>query len=513
MASSSHPFHTLNTYPSQSLTPTFHRDGTLYLVDSSSSVCWMVVHDYGKLVSSFLALTVFAAIAFLIYVLHKTLRPKPNPARQPVKHRKKKKKQQFQRNPRRSRSMHQQQQQQSPDSNSNKDRAITKDGTKVAEILPALSEDKVVSPPLEQTDSVETVSSAHAAKSNRLRTLSASTEESTIMSDDQSIESTSGRSTPTMSLPVEKPSMVVSPSHHPQRAKAKVPRKQGAAAMARGGGGRAKKGATTDSLRSKGTSWNAPVDPLPTPTSPSRWDALQPTRSRTSSTAATSNTASTTWMNHTPTSKSPVAPIRSPGGSSTTANHRPPNALYNNGMTMNAGGLPDSFFDAATTSPSRLSLPEFQWQRDSSTATTTSAARTNVYTPMRMAPPPAPAVDTPNSVSSDQGSFFSTWSTSSPTSSSWAAPPLPTASSSSSGVVVGLWRSGGGGGILGAPPGLSHPSELPLVAPPHYVSSFAASPPKFPPRVTDNPFENDDESIEAELQELGGKMVGSILDF
>lgn len=654
-----------------------HRRSGVYFAFESAYTCWdIIINDYGMILSTFLAAATFAALFFFAFVLKKTLSPRPNPAaggkkasckREHHHHHyhsdgskhKKSRRRKGSHHPRgghggsrsgRLRGMNQQQQQPLQDANSG---AAT-------DALPALLEDRPVSPPLviaagpkeavgtagddlhssPGTSSNKTVQlpALPQPSGDRARTMSTeSREDSTIASDDLSYaESVTGRSTPTMAPPSDKPSVVqaspasgtVSPNSGLSRANScgskgikQQNRKQAAASSRRGkrggpggsaessfGGGRSSnhRGAAGGG---RNVSYPGNLSPPPTP---SRWAALKPSNN--------SNTGSNRNYRHQRGNKAPSTSGNQPQHSRSAGNHQ----FSSRKSASRAGG---SSSDATPTrmtasfSATRTKDSESQGHRsvvrqqhrntvDTSQQSigmgpvagasmrdakraprmpaTSTSPRHDASTHLGTVPCPpgfglqtgsqpnktlegdnvafrAPARSFPGEnqfgtpmlggspVGADQGSFFTSSWNDQPQSPSWAD--LSSSSAAGYGAASGVT---GGTGItlpplnsIGDPPGstrstcttttgggftlpLQHQASIEssatvssigesaflqgLSLPPGASPSLRAS--KMPlNHVKDNPFvedlnnREDDDQIEAELQELGGQMVGSILDF
>ena len=185
----------------------------------ASCTCWsMLLHEHGAIISTCLALATFVSLFFLVYVLHKTLSPRQPPVPKSLKPVKKKKRKRGHRaSGRHTRAT---QQQQRPSRSKSRDResneiqsnsdlpsgAVKEDAQSVTTAtqptLPAVLEDTPVEPSKQQQE--EVITSAFARTASRLRTMSASSVEESIASasvGDQSWDD--GRSTPVpLALPL-----------------------------------------------------------------------------------------------------------------------------------------------------------------------------------------------------------------------------------------------------------------------------------------------------------------------
>jgi len=505
------------------------------------ATCWaLVVDDYGAILSSVLALATFASLFFFVYVLHKTLSP-----RTPTKHRqqnpeKQKKKKRKGHNSARGRSGR------IKGSQRTRATAITEpqhdaepsvpsklsvkhereenivgehERKDAAHPLPALLEDKPVDPPLTNALSVP----EHSAKDSeeeevaRVRATSNSTVDTNPLSDDLSCESVSGRSTPT-AVPASEQSSVIPDETTKIRSKGKSTGLSRSASSRKQQPRRGKKPSNSDltpgaNARPTRSFPRADSGPM-SPSTPSRWDALKPgstrpgtrrghaAKGRSPNVNATSRTTQSQMQ-----SNELFAPVL------TEKPVQPPNArvgLPPYGDRVELQYLPPSpsnslfsYQDGAIgVAPSTMNTHVAQQSFHA------PVVPSSVQTPIR--PPRAEnRLSTPNSVRSDDSSFFSTLDCRS-------SPP-------------GIQTNSAPNGSLRAPPGLapieriSQPvyqvKEEPLLS--QGLSLPPGASPPFRPKegpvyhVKENPFasDDDDDQIEAELQELGGQMVGSILDF
>jgi len=635
----------------------FCRSGAYYLFEQSHA-CWdVVINDYGAILSTFFALATFAALFFFAYALRRTLSPRPNPfasatagaaaasaAQAPGKSEQqrggqqypggKKKRRKGHHHPRsgggghrsgRLRSNHQQQQQHQHQQQINSDvpgsscTSLNANPKDVTRALPALLEDKTVSPPLvigesnasdgsgvkpltaihgktpaqQQSTNHQGLTSCAVTSSSRDRTLStASTEDSTVASDDLSYESgVSGRSTPTMSSPVDKPSVVqtddtggknpnscTTKGKHPSR---NQPSRRGV-----------KKSGVARNAQSQPASSavSASTPHLSPPPTPNRWAALKSCSSGTGTKTnrnAQRGQRGSNRIGQLPSSNNASEQPRLTGAHS-NSNHR----LEQGGIISKSpgpsqqprrrqkqqhqhhqhqqpkkysGGLdPVGAFAREETKALAVTPPRTGQSAGPNSSRPSGSARERVkaaesqfHSPARTLSAESP-FGTPASIGSagqsEASSFFSTtwndalqssWSNCPPSpsnlsgaiggsSSSINPPPglMQESSSSSRSSVVHSFvvqqqmasgsvsqsvgdsggRGGGGNGDssifsgLSLPPGSSpmfRPTKIPLNS------------------VKDNPFldeqvgggGDDIEQIEAELQELGGQMVGSVLDF
>jgi hypothetical protein len=530
-----------------------HRSGMVSLVQSSTSWWALIVNDYGTIISTLLALATFASLFFLVYVLHKTLSPRGD-ANRPVsvdKQKKKKRRGNHHHKGNRSRikGAPQQQQQQrtksapipvespehalEPISNidSDKEEMIVQ-GNEHVSSLPALVEDKPLSPSLPASvPSPEKLIKAlkEDTAPSRTRITSASTVDTTNFSDDQSCGTISGRSTPTASailpatesVPTVSASTVGRADNDPIQPLAPGTRKQSSR--------RAKKHENVDVSKAPASS---AVPLVPT----SRWDALKPNRSvgagrRVQPKGRMGPPPGVRFhsVQNKPNQQSPsITPIARPTIQSPTLSPAEPIHTPIPGFDLvvprevvspAAASLQSCEIGASTWSQ----LPTMSYEDTPLTGLlapfarsperNTSVAGTYFATPLR---------------ANDQATFFSSELDASSSelnanSPSWSQTKVASLAAPSVGSIrapPGLTLADGGKGLQSSfsptpteSPFLSTYPSLSERPSPHFTMPSPLS-----YNVKENPFdesdndENDD-LIEAELQELGGQMVGSILDF
>lgn len=356
-----------------------------------------------------------------------------------------------------------------------------------AAALPALLEDKPVDPPLQPP--------------LRERMM---TEDSTSTEDLSSCESVSGRSTPTMDGPghlettkedtavveANAPVPAVEPECSPEPVSDPVPMPSplpapaamplpdttittsaAAAARAMNLSKRTKKPNPTVRSTSKSPRTTTRATP---PGTPSRWEALKPTTGRpkprgprTPLIESASRPASSKPRRAETTRAKPLHDDRSLPSSKPSESPRvssPPTAMVPRSLPPPPANVP-------------LERPR-AWSHD------TALDDSIFQSPARLAH--EPSFGTPGSIQSDQSSFFS----SAFCDSTVRIPPGLESTTNDLFVAVRAPVTG-----LSLPPGASPP-----------LASTTT-----PRLVKDNPFADDE--IEAELQELGGQMIGSILDF
>ena len=475
----------------------------MYLFESSST-CWAwVLNDFGSVVSTVLAMTTFASLFFFCYLLHRTLRPRSNQSPDaaskgistssptPEKSRRKRRKGKNDKNRGAKQTASPRAQSPEPTEAPPTPTVIVERASETSVAVAPLPVDPTVSSGACEKDSPlaipEKVAPQKKEENNqlleppRLRGESQSTVDTAIMDtsfEDASVGSTfSGRSTPIQPTPVD-PTARNAPARYNR--------------------GRKNRGAQTPrtaTTRSRNSEHVASKGKSTSPSVVSRWDALKP-----ANTSEELLDGNTTKGNR-----------KDPKGTQSRAprSGKPAN-LFHPGNTTFAPQLsaPPIFESSALTSSPPDSVPppnttdSFWMNNDASvmpsrdsTALMTSFLEEN-NNRGQSSPANAPASSTLN-----------------PHSPPFAPP-----------QVVGLRPPPGL--TQNAPPGFgSSDSMEPLLLPPAKPSTGFSVPgltlpsgcnsPNFL-RLRENPFVDDDddeEQIAAELQELGGQMVGSILDF
>jgi hypothetical protein len=549
-----------------------HRSGMLSLLQSSTSWWALIVNDYGTIISSLLALATFASLFFLVYVLHKTLSPRGDTNRPTSADKQKKKKRRGNHHQKgnhgRIKGTPQQQQRtksapssvESPEHalesistiDSDKKEMMVQESDHVFS-LPALVEDKPLSPSSSLPTSVPSPERLIKALKedtapSRTRITSASTVDTTNFPDDQSFGTVSGRSTPTASviLPATESVPTVSTSTVGQ---AILPATELVLAVSVSTTGRADNNQiqplfpSTRKQLSRRAKKHENVDVFKAPASKevsivpsSRWDALKPNhpvgagrRVHPKGRTGPQPGARFHSVQNRPNQQSPlITPIARPTIQSPTL--APAEPIHNpipgfdlvvprEVVSPAAASLQSCEIGASTWSQ----LPTMSYEDTPLTGLlapfamsperNSSVAETYFATPLR-----------PN----EQTTFFSseldtTSSELNANSPSWSQTKVASLAAPAVGSVrapPGLTLADDGKGLQSS--FSPTPSKSPFLS--TYPSlSERPSPPFGMPsplsyNVKENPFdesdndENDD-LIEAELQELGGQMVGSILDF
>lgn len=546
-----------------------HRSGMISLLQSSTSWWALIVNDYGTIISSLLALATFASLLFLVYVLHKTLSPRGDTNRPISADKQKKKKRRGNHNQKgnrgRIKGTPQQQQQtmsapmpaESPEHalesistiDSDKEDLIVK-GNEHVFSLPALVEDKPLSPSSSLPTSVPSPERLIKALKedtapSRTRITSASTVDTTTFSDDQSCGTVSGRSTPTASaiLPVTESLPTVSASTVGQ---AILPTTESIPAVSTSTIGRAGNDqiqplfTSTRKQLSRRAKKHENVDISKAPASKavpivpsSRWDALKPNhpvgagrrvhpKGRTGPQPGVRFHSVQNRPNQQSSLITPIArpTIQSPTLAPVEPIHNPiPGfdlVVPREVISPVAASLQSCEIGASTWSQ----LPTMSYEDTPLTGLlapfamsperNSSVAETYFGTPLR-----------PN----EQTTFFSseldaTSSELNANSPSWSHTKIASLAVPDVGSVrapPGLTLADGGKGLQSS--FVPTPSESPFLS--TYPSLSGRSSPRFAMpapstyNVKENPFDesDNDDLIEAELQELGGQMVGSILDF
>ena len=501
-----------------------NRQGIMSFVEAVCS-CWqMVLNEHGAIISTGLALSTFAGLFFFVFVLHKTLSPrqqqnlpstKPQPQRpKSTSSSKKKKRKNGNGRSRTGKVRTEAQLPEKKDCSDDLQVEHSKESTSeenVQEGLPgsnrgsSLAEEE----PKRKIPKEDVVLISQAPSSplvrSRDRILSNSTAETlaTSASGDQSYKSTSGRTTPT--LPSGSPN---EPEHKVKSTHRNTPRSTHRKSNNRRRGA----GKKTDSRNSN----NNNKQPSTSLSAASRWDALKPTNRNDhrqghvlQSPPQVSSSA-----------RSQNRPVPSPeetsvsSSSSVAATDAPMIPLTRNVPGLDAGLiapcpiqslLPAKGSLVYSQSPSRYSLPH----------SPQNPMPSNLCDPMTS----GLGCRTQQYDSSSHSVLNST-------------PSLPKNPAN---------RPNWMGSPVRAPPGFSEPVSCQTPHSPMVAPSPSVQPPIFTdytyrqePRVKKNPFASDEEyqlvgrqtcepyqgakhndvdQIEAELEELGGRMVGSILDF
>jgi hypothetical protein len=502
----------------------YFRDGVSLLLKTLST-CWSIVaNDYGTVVSALLALTTFAALFFLIFVLHRTLASRtPEHQRQlqhsrnGEKHRRKKRKHVHTRGHKASQkspSALPQQHVDSVDSIGNSDSQISKEyaDDMLQQLLPPLAEDAPLENPPStlfhlSTLSVKNLEPSTAEQSHSMPSLTVDTFIPCSV-DDQS--SCSGRSTPTPAVAneISHPAFLSNPEENLDALKtynlaysrrAVNPRRGGKKVSGDGVGG---------------------ASPPPVPIPSKRWDVLKPS-SRT-----------------TPRCRTPQRfPV------STKSRSIPRTHLREESKAPRVTEDRHPFEHTVTDSVSSYEGPEINVVINGDVSVGPSSLR----------------LDDRSCSNDRRQQQFDEVSTLNPLSPSWTGslsltpaggcPPRndPILSPQLGFDAFHRENVPFGYGIHQCPQATGAPDGFPQYMPSHYQSSFPVSYPPHPsttnaygamfaptvdppssvsdlyaqhishaPIVRENPFatnDDDDDRIEAELQALGGRMVGSILDF
>jgi hypothetical protein len=548
-----------------------HRSGMVSLLQSSTSWWALIVNDYGTIISSLLALATFASLFFLVYVLHKTLSPRGD-ANRPISADKQKKKKRrgnhHQKGNRSGRIKGAPQQQQrtksvplpveSPEHalesittiESDKEEIILQ-GNEHVFSLPALVEDKPLSPSSSPASVPSPERLIKALKEDiapsRTRITSASTVDTTNLSDDQSCGTVSGRSTPTANaiLPATESLPVVSAS---TVGKAILPATESVPAVSVSTTGsadndqiqplfpntrkqlsrRAKKHENVDVSKAP-ASKAVPIVPS------SRWDALKPNHPvgagrRVHPKGRTGPPPGVRFhsVQNRPNQQSPlITPIARPTIQSPTL--APTEAIHSPipGFDL---VVPREVVSPAAASLQSCEIGASTWSQ-LPTMSYEDTPLTGLLAPFAMSPERnssvSPYFATPLRPN-EQTTFFSseldaTSSELNANSPSWSQTKIAALAAPTVGSVrapPGLTLADGGKGLQSSFSPTQ--SESPFLS--TYPSLSERPSPRFAMpspltyNVKENPFdesdndENDD-LIEAELQELGGQMVGSILDF
>jgi hypothetical protein len=529
-----------------------HRSGMVALLQSLATWWALIVDDYGTIISSIVALATFASLFFVAYALHKTLSPRGDARRQIPAEKQKKKKRRGNNHARGNRSggrikgVQEQLRTKSAsiaalppepelgEASISIKKDLVVEGKENDIPLPALVEDIPLSPLFLPASVPSPERLAKALKEDtapsRIRATSYSTVDTGgTLSDDQSCGTVSGRSTPTSAILLAPESVPVVSAITVGRAD-KDQILPWATSSRKQANRRGKKNANVDVSKAP-ASRPAPV------VSSSRWDALKPSPSR--SVGADRRVA--------PKGR-PGPPHVARGHSlQSRSNYQPPHPTPIARPTFRTPTL------SPVAEPTRDSIPSIpgfdlvvpqeilspsaaSLQSCEIGASTWSHAPTRSYEDFTLAGLPAPFMRSPTRGpvpetyfasplrTGDQTSFFSELDAKSP---SWLQ---TTAGSSNTFTAPNL-------GPVRAPPGLTladeewdlQPSssfpqatiETPFLSTYHGLSLKPLHRFSMPSQVScvkENPFdENDDDEnddqIEAELQELGGQMVGSILDF
>jgi hypothetical protein len=471
-----------------------------------------------------MAIATFSALVFLAFILHKTLSKRtPNPRKKPDRHKKKKRKPNHVSRSHRTRGGKGQRNKNVsntvPESNEThvdgdeEEHCLETTKADSNPGLPALLEDK----PLLSSESDSAFYHERSLEMEdeacRQRSISLSTTD-TALPDDISYESTSSRSTPVPIAALEHPCMI--PVENKVRTTTSTTPSRPAITI------RSTPHRKPNARRSRKVSHPPLGATLPTAAtttaSPARVERKW-------------NTSGATWWETTKESRSSEKPSSTPSNTTTTNNNLdkplldPPSRLpqhqsahsfqlqrYPSGNASSERGNEAPPMSPCTTSLFSCENGSSPWPRMSDTRVSPTPIARPVHTYMApldayprapMLPPP-PGLSLPSNPT-HVNSFFSS------TSDSLAVPTM-------SGPCSSLDRP-----VLRPPPGLaistplasSTPLTVPsLVAPPSSNAFTSASLWNETSVVKENPFAMDeDDIIEQELQELGGKMVGSILDF
>lgn len=468
----------------------FCRQGAIALIQGILSVWQLLVHEHGAIISTLLALATFCGLFFFLFLLHKTLSPRRQPSTVPVKvHRKqvsskkKKRKGGSSSNSHRHRTAAKSSSETLPESSVEEDEEYTAlkaapsndycESVSTATLepstvddlsatrhtsLPVVLEDTPITSPL-KTLSVDKDSLAAADEEPlRLRVHSESSSDTQPRFRALSESSVDTAASDDHSTDAEWAN--VSKSSH-QRASSS--RKSSSAARRRTGTRKQLTTTGTDPRQSKGSTFPAP---------PSRWDVLKPTIRLPVEGSKCRG----------PQSR-PQRPSRHhrgrPAATTTMLKQHP--------IPVEPTGLPPS---SLTSSSSSLILrhPKIGQQLPTRNETNQEPWVTAPTKSLSPEAPPFPAPPVCSSYESD----------------SWASSAVPPASCVSSTSFA-------------LPPTSPLPLFMPATLSENEFAASAATTAYFSaPRVKKNPFDPEDDSevlIEAELQELGGQMVGSVLDF
>jgi len=514
----------------------------------TSSTCWaLVLNDYGAIVSTILALSTFASLFLLAYILHKTLTPRQKEKPRPSTDKKKKKRkgnsharghrgggrvtQPLQQNCASatavaSRNISESVVEEERETANTKDCSVVEGNERdnVALSLPALAEDKPLSPRLPRpTPSPERRLVAKALREDsapsRIRATSSSTVDTTMLSDDISCETESGRSTPiatvvSMTEPVRVGSAIDTSKEDEKT--------QAWATSSRKNSNRRSKMISKDDTAPKTAPTSSRDDGLVPSTS--RWDALKPNSRDTAAGRRFNPKVRPAPPQAKPPLQSRRSPVLEPIGKPML---RSPLLASVESICRSIGDfdLPASLpiLTPAADSPSTwYSSQKVDHDMGASTMSSIlSPPRGGVAIESMLLSSPLQT--------DESTTFFSTLDARSPC---WSRNGVP----ASCAVDISALR---------APPGLtlddSERCDQPaFVESPFLPSTFKSlsgkslsSPLRFGSvdmpaicnPVKENPFASDesdynnnqnspaDDQIEAELQELGGQMVGSILDF
>lgn len=475
----------------------------MYLFESSST-CWAwVLNDFGSVVSTVLAMTTFASLFFFCYLLHRTLRPRSNPTPDatskgistssptPEKSRRKRRKGKNDK----SRGA---KQTSSPRAQSPEPTEAPPTPTAIVERAP---ESSVAAAPLPVDPTVasgayekncpltipEKVAPQNNEENNqlleppRLRGESQSTVDTAIMDtsfEDASVGSTfSGRSTPIQPTPVD-------PTARNAPARSNRGRKNRGAQTPR----------TATTTRSRKSENMAGKGKNTYPSVVSRWDALKP--ANTSEELLDGNTTKGNRKNPKDTQS------RAPRSG------KPANLLQPGNTTLAPQLSAPPFFESSTlTSSPPDSVPP---------PTTTDSFWMNNDASVMSSPDRTALMTNFLEENNNRGQSSPANTPASSTLNPHSPPFAPS-------QMVGLRPPPGL--TQNAPPGFGNSDSMkPLLLPPAKPNTGFSVPgltlpsgcnsPNFL-RPRENPFVDDDdeEQIAAELQELGGQMVGSILDF
>jgi hypothetical protein len=532
-----------------------HRSGMVSSLQSTSLWWALVVNDYGTLISSLLALATFASLFFLAYVLHKTLSPKQDTTRPITPEKQKKKKRRGNHHNKGNRSGGrikgaQQQQQQtksasvtavSPEpaleSISTKEEMIVQGNENVFS-LKTLVEGKPMSPQMPSSvPSPERLIKAlkEDTAPSRIRSTSASTADTiATCSDDGTV---SERSSPArVILPVIESVPAVSASTLSRADDGLF--QPSATSVRKEQSRRGKKHGNVDVSKATHTSDAVPIVPT------SRWDALKPDRSvgagrRVQPKGRTGPQQVVRFhsvQNRPNQQSSPlIKPIARPTIPSPKLAPAEPTHTPIPGSDL---VVPREVISPVAASLQSCEIGASTWSQ-LPTMTYEDRPLTGLLAPFARSPARDSSVAEKYFASplrnSDQATFFSSelnanTSELNANSPSWlqtntniasSAATLPVPSIGSVRAPPGLTLADGGNGLQ-ASFSSQAPSETPFLSTYNGLSVRPCPPFSKPSLVSynvkENPFDESDneedvDQIEAELQELGGQMVGSILDF
>jgi len=505
------------------------RDGVVTALHSSST-CWAIaVNDYGAIVSTIFALATFASLFFLAYVLHRTLAPKtpPNAHRHNEKHKRKKSKyKNHGRGKGRVRT-----------NNAQNSTKMEVDTPEKCEALPPLVEDEPVEPPSAPSSSVSFGNASVNGEGSHEPLRSRAASSSTLDSNSSSVES--GRSTPTPAAAnetnVSSTAMQVKPAAETNKSKGKVP-----SAQSRGANDSSRR--LQNNIR-RGKKPDAPVVPPrgSGPATPSRrWDALKPTGKATGTRLRNNNASNKhSWNNDTysPRLKEMKSPPRdspasyTPNSNVSTSHHQslPMHHSASFPAVQNHNGNADNALSSSAAKPSDL-YESSVFGNDRQQFSPNDTLPGFGGSPSLFSPglnPDSPAWEDRRARTNSGGTPI--------------RPPPGLESVQQRGVPFGCGSSDGGSSAPNSPYqtlpsvldiGTPEPAlTSPLLPPTNDTASFYPArfenvpttlpfrpTPNCSPHVKENPFatssdDEDEEKIAASLQELGGQMVGSILDF